>query len=61
VNADLVVGPAARKLVEARGRGEAQERWPSASNALRLPEELRSLAPKPVYARAPDARAKAAA
>jgi tRNA threonylcarbamoyladenosine biosynthesis protein TsaB len=48
-------------LVEARGRSEAQERWPSASNALRLPEELRSLAPKPVYARAPDARAKAAA
>ena len=61
VNADLVVGPAARKLVEARGRGEAQHLWPSARNALRLPEELRSLAPKPVYARAPDARAKAAA
>ena len=61
VNADLVVGPAARKLVDARGRGEAQERWPSAHNALCLPQELRSLAPKPVYARAPDARAKAAA
>ena len=61
VNADLVVGPAARKLVEARGRGEAEELWPSARNALRLPETLRSLPPKPVYARAPDARAKAAA
>ena len=61
VNADLVVGPAASRLVEARRRGEAQERWPSARNALRLPEKLRSLAPKPVYARAPDARAKAAA
>ena len=61
VNADLVVGPAARKLVDARGSGEAQELWPSARNALRLPEELRSLAPKPVYARAPDAKAKAAA
>ena len=29
--------------------------------ALRLPEELRTLAPKPVYARAPDAHAKDAA
>ena len=61
VEAELVVGPAAQKLVDARGRGEAQEGWPSASNALRLPGELRSLPPKPVYARAPDAKAKAAA
>lgn len=61
VDADLVVGPAAYKLVEARGYGEARELWPSASNALRLPDELHSLAAKPVYARAPDAKAKAAA
>lgn len=55
--ADLVVGSAAAKLVEARGWGEARELWPSAANTLRLPERLRTLPPKPVYARAPDARA----
>ena len=61
VDADLVIGSAARILVEARGRGRAVEGWPSARNALLLPDELRTLAPKPVYARAPDARAKDAA
>lgn len=59
--AQLVVGSGARQLVDARGWGEALEAWPSASNALRLPAGLRSLAPKPVYARAPDARVKEAA
>lgn len=61
VDADLVIGSAAKTLVEARGCGRAVEAWPSAKNALLLPEELRTLAPKPVYARAPDARAKDAA
>ncbi len=61
IDADLVIGPAAKTLVEARGHGQAVEGWPSARHALRLPEELRTLAPKPVYARAPDARAKDAA
>ena len=60
VSAPLVVGSGARQLVDARGWGEAREAWPSAANALTLPEALRTLAPKPVYARAPDARAKAA-
>jgi len=55
-SADLVVGSGAKQLVEARGWGEARDLWPSAANALRLPEGLRSLPPKPVYARAPDAR-----
>jgi tRNA threonylcarbamoyladenosine biosynthesis protein TsaB len=59
--AKLVVGTGARQLVDARGWGEALEAWPSAANALRLSENLRSLAPKPVYARAPDARAREAA
>ncbi len=59
--ASLVVGSGARQLVDARRWGEAVEAWPSAANALRLPESLRSLAPKPVYARAPDARAREAA
>jgi tRNA threonylcarbamoyladenosine biosynthesis protein TsaB len=61
ITADLVVGSGANALVEGRGWGDAQELWPSAVNALRLPESLRSLAPKPVYARAPDARVKEAA
>ena len=61
INAELVLGSGARQLVEARGRGEARDAWPSAANALRLPEGLRNLPPKPIYARAPDARAREAA
>jgi tRNA threonylcarbamoyl adenosine modification protein YeaZ len=56
--APLVVGSAARLLVDERGWGEARESWPAAADALKLCEDLRSLPPKPVYARAPDARAK---
>ena len=59
--AQLVIGSGAQQLVVARGWGEAREAWPSATNALKLPESLRTIAPKPVYARAPDARAKEAA
>jgi tRNA threonylcarbamoyl adenosine modification protein YeaZ len=61
INARLVIGSGAGQLVDVRGWGEAREAWPSASNALGLPESLRSLPPKPVYARAPDARAREAA
>ena len=56
--APLVVGSGAHQLVEARGRGEAREAWPSAADTLKLPQALRSLPPKPVYARAPDARVR---
>jgi tRNA threonylcarbamoyl adenosine modification protein YeaZ len=59
--AELVIGSGAKALVGARGSGEAREAWPSAADALKLPEALRSLAPKPVYARAPDARVPEAA
>jgi tRNA threonylcarbamoyl adenosine modification protein YeaZ len=55
--ANLVIGTGAAELVEARGSGEAHDAWPIAANALKLPEELRTLAPRPLYARAPDARA----
>jgi tRNA threonylcarbamoyl adenosine modification protein YeaZ len=61
VSARLVVGSGARALVEARGCGKARDILPSASNALKLPEALRSLPPKPIYARAPDARVREAA
>jgi hypothetical protein len=57
MSADLVIGTGAAALVQARGSGEAVDAWPSAANALKLPVELRSLEPKPLYARAPDARA----
>jgi tRNA threonylcarbamoyl adenosine modification protein YeaZ len=59
--AALVIGSGARQLVDARGSGEARDAWPAAADALRLPPQLRNLPPKPVYARAPDARAKEAA
>jgi len=59
-SAELVVGSAARMLVDARGWGEAVDALPSAADALKLPESLRSVDPRPVYARAPDAKAKAA-
>lgn len=58
IAANIVVGPGAASLVGARGWGEAVEAWPSAANALKLPDELRTLPPRPIYARAPDARAR---
>ena len=61
ISARIVAGSGARALVEARGFGVAVDAWPSASLALSLPEAFRSLAPAPVYARAPDARAGKAA
>lgn len=59
--ASVVVGSGASQLVSARGWGEAHEGWPRASDAMKLPEKLRSLPAKPLYARAPDARAREAA
>jgi tRNA threonylcarbamoyl adenosine modification protein YeaZ len=56
VEAPLVVGSGARQLIEARGWGEAREAWPSAADAMRLPEAVRSLPPRPIYVRAPDAK-----
>ena len=61
IDAPLVVGSGAEALVAARGHGEALEILPSASRALLLPTKLRSLEPKPLYARAPDARPREAA
>jgi tRNA threonylcarbamoyladenosine biosynthesis protein TsaB len=59
--AKRVIGSGAKALVEVRGSGQAIELWPSARNALRLPKSQRELPPKPVYARAPDARVPEAA
>jgi len=56
IDAPLIVGTGAEALVAARGHGEALPLLPSAANALKLPPNLRSLDPRPLYARAPDAR-----
>ena len=61
IDAPLVVGTGAEALVTARGHGEGQAILPSAAHALALPAKLRSLEPKPLYARAPDARPREAA
>jgi len=57
----LVVGTGAVHLVAARGTGEALELYPSARNAFLLPAPLRTLDPRPLYGRAPDARPRQAA
>lgn len=56
VDAPLVVGSGAEALVTERQSGEALPLLPTASRALTLPELLRMLDCKPIYARAPDAR-----
>jgi len=56
IEAPLVVGSGAEALVAARGYGEWREQLPRAADARLLPESLRSLAPRPIYGRAPDAR-----
>ena len=61
ITAPLVLGSGAKQLVDARGWGEAREAWPLAANALKVPSTMRSLPPKPVYARAPDAKVREAA
>ena len=60
-SASLVVGSGAEALVRARGWGEAVDALASAAVAFKLPPGLRSLPPKPLYARAPDARPRQAA
>jgi len=61
ISSDVVAGPGAQALVAERGTGTVIDAWPSASMAMVLPVELRSLPAVPVYARAPDAKAKSAA
>ncbi len=56
ISAHHVRGSGAEALVAARGHGEAVDALPRAAAALLLPLELRSLAPRPIYGRAPDAK-----
>jgi tRNA threonylcarbamoyl adenosine modification protein YeaZ len=56
VLAHHVHGSGAEELVSARGYGVAHDALPRAADALLLPEALRSLPPRPIYGRAPDAK-----
>jgi tRNA threonylcarbamoyl adenosine modification protein YeaZ len=56
IEAPSVVGSGAEALVAARGTGEWRDGLPRAADARLLPEPLRSLPPRPIYGRAPDAR-----
>jgi tRNA threonylcarbamoyladenosine biosynthesis protein TsaB len=56
VSADLVLGSGAEALVAARGFGRWRDALPRAADARLLPRALRSLAPRPIYGRAPDAK-----
>jgi tRNA threonylcarbamoyladenosine biosynthesis protein TsaB len=56
VSAARVLGSGAESLVSARGHGEAVDALPRAADARLLPPALRSLPPRPIYGRAPDAK-----
>lgn len=56
IRTDRVAGSGASVLVAARGSGEAIDALPRAADARLLPVALRSLAPRPIYGRAPDAK-----
>ncbi|HEX8449841.1 MAG TPA: tRNA (adenosine(37)-N6)-threonylcarbamoyltransferase complex dimerization subunit type 1 TsaB [Allosphingosinicella sp.] len=51
-----VAGSGAAALVAQRGFGEAVDALPRAADARLLPAGLRSLQPRPIYGRAPDAK-----
>jgi tRNA threonylcarbamoyl adenosine modification protein YeaZ len=56
IGARRVAGSGASALVAARGWGEATDALPRAADARLLPPALRSLPPRPIYGRAPDAK-----
>ena len=61
ITAHVVVGSAAAALVAHRGHGQSFATLPHAAHVLDLPLAMRSFEPRPVYARAPDARPAVAA
>ena len=56
IHAELVLGSGAEALVQARRSGRWADALPRAADAWALPPPLRSLPPRPIYGRAPDAR-----
>ncbi|HYN46499.1 MAG TPA: tRNA (adenosine(37)-N6)-threonylcarbamoyltransferase complex dimerization subunit type 1 TsaB [Allosphingosinicella sp.] len=55
IHAELVLGSGAEALVAARRSGRWADALPRAADAWALPPALRSLQPRPIYGRAPDA------
>lgn len=55
ITAPIVLGSGAEAVVSIRGYGEARDALPRASAVLDLPDALRSLPPRPIYGRGPDA------
>ncbi|HYE27514.1 MAG TPA: tRNA (adenosine(37)-N6)-threonylcarbamoyltransferase complex dimerization subunit type 1 TsaB [Allosphingosinicella sp.] len=56
IRAGRVAGSGAAELIAARGHGEAIDALPRAADARLLPPALRSLPPRPIYGRGPDAK-----
>lgn len=56
IRSERVAGSGAAALVAARGYGIAIEALPRAADARLLPPALRSLDPRPLYGRGPDAK-----
>jgi tRNA threonylcarbamoyl adenosine modification protein YeaZ len=56
IHAAFVAGSGAEAMVSLRGHGRALDALPRAGDARLLPEALRSLPPKPIYGRSPDAK-----
>ena len=56
IRAERIAGSGAAALVAERGWGEAEDALPRAADARLLPLDLRSLPPRPVYGRGPDAK-----
>ena len=56
IDAQFVLGSGAEALVKVRGYGQALDALPYAAHARLLPLPLRSLDPRPIYGRAPDAK-----
>ena len=56
IRSERVAGSGAAALVAARGHGIAIEGLPRAADARLLPPALRSLPPRPLYGRGPDAK-----
>jgi hypothetical protein len=56
IRVQRVAGSGAASLVAERGWGEAIDALPRAADARLLPAALRSLPPRPIYGRGPDAK-----
>lgn len=56
----VIAGSGAEALIAARGLGEAIAILPDAADAALLPAAFRTLPPRPIYGRPPDAKPKAA-